>query len=238
VRISSLPAEESGWRAIARRGITLLHLESNPLGNDMSWQGWAAWVAAVLESGKLSVLAAELEQARPGLTCAGLDELGEQLLGRLRGASPPCAGSTGRTTPQGGDGAAEESSNRAAASQRADAAHRRRPNGVTVEDRARSSHLNALAEKLAEQPPEVLELLERIDDLVFAAISGDGQALAELETLWPQTAAELDDELVEQSREQYLRCALSICSDFSENVVQGPERALSAVDVLCVLFEE
>jgi GTPase-associated protein 1, N-terminal domain type 2 len=238
VRISSLPTEKLGWRAIARRGITLLRLESNSSGDEVSWQGWAAWIAAILKSGKLSVLTAELEQARPGLTCADLNELGEQLLGRLRGVPPQFAGSPARPAPQSDDGAVVEPTGNVATSQRADAPHGRRQSGVTIEDRARNSHLDALAEKLADQPPEVLELLERIDDLVFAAISGDSLALAELETLWPQTAAELDDDLVEHSREQYLRCALSICSDFSENDVQGPERALSAVDVLCVLFEE
>ena len=77
----------------------------------------------------------------------------------------------------------------------------------------RKSSLEGLAEALAAQPPEVLELLERIDDLVFAAIAGDGGALAELEVLWPVAAEELDDELVEQSREQYLRCALSIWTE-------------------------
>ena len=237
VRISSLPAEESGWRAIGRRGITLLRLENDSTGDEMSWQGWAAWVAVMLESGKLSVLTAELEQARPGLTCAGLNELGEQLLGGLRGVSPPSAHSPARPAPQSDDGAVVEPTN-SATRQRADAPHPGYQSGVMAEDRAKPSHLDALAEKLTEQPPEVLELLERIDDLVFAAISGDRQALAELETVWPQTAAELDEDLVEQSREQYLRCALSICSEFSENGVKGPERALSAIDVLCVLFEE
>ena len=46
-----------------------------------------------------------------------------------------------------------------------------------------------LADTLAAQPPEVLELLERIDDLVFTAISGDDRALAELEVLWPTVVA-------------------------------------------------
>jgi len=50
--------------------------------------------------------------------------------------------------------------------------------------------------------------------------------------------AELDEDLVEQSREQYLRCALSICSECVEDGVQRPEQAAAAIDVLCVLFEE
>ena len=102
----------------------------------------------------------------------------------------------------------------------------------------RAAHLDELAAKLAQQPAQVLEMLERVDDLVFAAISGDPRALAELEVVWPLTASELDEELVEQSREQYLRCALAICGDLSEGEVRRPEQALAAIDVLSVLFEE
>ena len=98
--------------------------------------------------------------------------------------------------------------------------------------------VDELTELLANQPPEVLEMLERIDDLVFAAISGDSKALAELEVVWPLAADELVPDLVEQSREQYLRCALSIWSECVDGGVKRPERAMSAIDVLCVLFEE
>jgi len=72
---------------------------------------------------------------------------------------------------------------------------------------------------------------------VFAAISGDNCALAELEVLWPTVASELDASLVEQSREQYLRCALSICSDSVQGEMRRPQRAAAAIDVLCVLFD-
>jgi hypothetical protein len=121
---------------------------------------------------------------------------------------------------------------------RADQAHAGHQAEALVDAPARPSYLDALAEKLAAQPPEVLELLERIDDLVFSAISGDVQSLAELETLWPAAAEQLDADLVEQSREQYLRCALAICSDSPPGQSERPEKALAAVDVLCVLFEE
>ena len=73
--------------------------------------------------------------------------------------------------------------------------------------------------------------------MVFAAISGDAHALGELEVLWPTVAADLDDQLVEQSREQYLRCALSIWGECVASDGKRPERAVSAIDVLCVLFE-
>ena len=44
--------------------------------------------------------------------------------------------------------------------------------------------------------------------------------------------------LVEQSREQYLRCALSIWGECVASDGKRPERAVSAIDVLCVLFEQ
>ena len=42
------------------------------------WHGWAGFVAKVLAAGKLSALAAELEQPRPWLTCDKLDVIGKQ----------------------------------------------------------------------------------------------------------------------------------------------------------------
>ena len=58
------------------------------------------------------------------------------------------------------------------------------------------------------------------------------------EVLWPLTISELEPDLAEQSREQYLRCVLAICNDPAEGGASRPEKALAAVDVLCVLFEE
>ena len=94
-----------------------------------------------------------------------------------------------------------------------------------------------MAELLAGQPPAILELLERIDDLVFSAISGDDRAMVELQVLWPAVSDELDEYLVDQTREQYLRCVLAICSDCVDQDVRKPERAVAAIDVLSVLFE-
>lgn len=238
VRISTLPADESEWRAISRRGITLLDVDGNA-ADEVTPQGWAAWVAAILESGKLSVLTAEIERARTVLSPAGLNELGEQLLDELHGRPSRATGDDAEETQAAGATLPPELPASSGATCRADASHiRSDATAVMPRQQSRAAHLDALAEKLAAQPPEVLEQLEKIDDLVFAAISGDQEALSDLVILWPRTAAELDPDLVEQSREQYLRCALSICSDFSAAGVDAPERALFAVDVLCVLFEE
>jgi hypothetical protein len=232
VRISWLPDDEPSWRPLARRGITLLRLERSPSVDATQLDGWAAWIADVLELGKLSVLTTELEQARPGLAVVELDALGRKLQAALHPSKLPAA--TPREAERRSPGAASFLRQQ----KRADGAHQSAHAELTIEAPNRQAHLDQLADKLAEQPPEVLELLERIDDLVFAAISGDARALSELEVLWPVAAADLDPELVEQSREQYLRCALAICSDFSGDDAQRPERAASAVDVLCVLFEE
>lgn len=229
VRISALPADESAWRSLARHGMTILKLDRHAASHEAR-PGWAAWIEDVLRSGKLSVLAAELEQPRPGLSCRDLDALGSRLHRSLHPShdQPEAATAEHRPAP----------SVPARPQQRADRAHPQHISSVTVEEPMHAEALDHLAERLAQQPAPILEMLERIDDLVFAAIAGDTGALAELEVLWPLTASELDADLVEQTREQYLRCALSLCGDTATGDRARPERALAAVDVLCVLFEE
>jgi len=85
----------------------------------------------------------------------------------------------------------------------------------------------------------VLAELERLDDVVYDAIGGRTGAVEELETLWPKVLAELGDEMVAESREQYLRYALSIWEECSEPVEgRNPARAIQALDVLCILFDD
>jgi hypothetical protein len=231
VRISALPGDPSIWRAIARQGITLLDLGTADL-SDNQWEGWAGCVSRILASGKLSQLAAQLEQPRPGLNCASLHQLSEQIQSKLPTGSVRGAGNPPQPTAP--KSVAIESGS---ANQRADGAHIRTERAVIAAKRARKGSLEGLAEALSAQPPAVLELLERIDDLIFAAIAGDDGALAELEVLWPIVSDELDDDLVEQSREQYLRCALSIWTECVDDDLQSSRRAMSAIDVICVLFD-
>ena len=91
---------------------------------------------------------------------------------------------------------------------------------------------------LAPSSPEVVDMLEHLDDLVYEAIGGRAGAVEELQRIWPQLLSELGDELVVESRQQYLRYALTIwesCVDTAE--VRNPARAVQALDVLCVLFD-
>jgi hypothetical protein len=85
--------------------------------------------------------------------------------------------------------------------------------------------------------PEVLRLLEKLDDLVFAAITGPPEVVAELQSFWPQVRAALDESLLIESREQYLRYALSLWEGSAgpEGLCQ-PQRAVPSLDVLCLLF--
>jgi len=228
VRLCALPADESEWRNIARHGVTTLKIDHQTSSEVR--RGWAGWIEEVLRTGKLSVLTAELEQVRPGLTCIELDTLGNRLLESLLAGHPP--------KPTIAPKAPRPRTPTPRTQQRADLAHSQHANSMALEEPERAKDLDQLAERLSQQPAPILEMLEKIDDLVFAAIAGDTGALAELEVLWPLTASELEPELVEQTREQYLRCALSLCGDSAEGMGARPERALAAVDVLCVLFEE
>ena len=232
VRLSALPSDENAWRSVARHGLTLLQLDGCD-ATDVRWEGWAAWIAALLASGKLSVLATELEQARPGLTCQDLQDLSAELQSTPRQAQPKPGSTKSSARPN-----AKSKARNTDKQQRADQAHPARPASVMIEGATRADELDALAASLAKQPMEILELLERIDDLVFSAISGDTRALAELEVLWPLTVSELEPAIAEQSREQYLRCALTICADLDEDEERRPERAVATLDVLRVLFDE
>jgi hypothetical protein len=237
----ALPADPAVWRSIGRHGLTLLNLEDESSIEPIEWEGWAGYVAWILAGGRISLLAGELDRPRPGLTCADLGALADELSSVVDPPAGSTDGAKGARQPVEDD--IDRSPSEAVADdplrQRADAAHARfEGTGAAVVRGARPSAVENLMATLAAQPPEVLELLERIDDLVFAAINGDRRALDELEVLWPTVAADLDHDLVEQSREQYLRCALSIWSECVDGQVQRPERAVSAIDVLCVLFEE
>src|SRR5688572_23735275 len=61
------------------------------------------------------------------------------------------------------------------------------------------------------------ELLESLDDVMFAAISGQAAAVAEAQALWQRAVAVLPNELVEESREQYLRFAAEVTRRVEED---------------------
>lgn len=84
----------------------------------------------------------------------------------------------------------------------------------------------------------VTECLEQLDDLVFDALKGSPAALAQLELLWPSAVGSLGYDVLAESREQYLRKGLTIWHEFLDGEGRRSERAMAALDVLCVLFTD
>ena len=70
-------------------------------------------------------------------------------------------------------------------------------------------------------PPEVIERLESLDDIIFPAIDGDEQAIAQSKPAWQEAVAQLDPELVQESRNEYLRYAQHLG-------ISPPQRTFSA----------
>ena len=245
-RVSHLPDDRAAWRAIGRYGVTLLSLDTVDTGEEPNWEGWAGCVADVLKSGRISLLATQLERRRPTLTCAGLADFAEVIRALAQPRTMQVASVVGQDQPSvGQDSEAEVVAPPAVSGadqeyqQRADAAYAQLPDDSSPEPApADSQAVDHLIETLAHQPAEALDLLEEVDDLVFTAISGDRHALEELQSLWPAAVADLDSDVIDQSREQYLRCALSIWEECADDEMRSPQRAMSAIDVLCVLFDQ
>ncbi len=242
-RISALPSDAASWRAIGRHGVTLLNLDGGESTDEPRWESWAGCVAEILESGRISLFATQFDLQRPSLTCANLEAFAEEIQALLH-PTAPAAAVPNSERPLVAKAAVEADATTPAidsnpSGHRSGAVRRHFDNSaVAVSSGVLTRAADELVETLAAQPPKVLEMLERLDDLVFAAIGGDRQALVELGTCWPSVIADLDPNVIEQSREQYLRCALSIWSECVDAHTNDPKRAVSAIDVLCVLFEE
>lgn len=92
---------------------------------------------------------------------------------------------------------------------------------------------------LAADSPEVVAQLELLDDAVFDAIQGKAAALATLHFLWPLLKCRLGESLLAESREQYVRYALAVWNEpVAGEDNHDPVRAVNALEVLCVLFDE
>ena len=113
----------------------------------------------------------------------------------------------------------------------AHAPHRRfRGNGKTASSQQPSGNLDLTCEPL-------LDKLGDLDDAVFRAVDGDAEALELVKTLWPEVAAELAPELVDESREQYLRQIVTRWLDLRRSQILDTHQAVAALEVLSLLFE-
>jgi hypothetical protein len=79
-------------------------------------------------------------------------------------------------------------------------------------------------------------LLEELDDVVFQAFRGDAASLEQARTLWPQVVEQIGWELVEESREQYLRYSTDLSKRFEQDELRDPQRALAAIEIIELLM--
>jgi hypothetical protein len=238
VALSGDPAERL-WAA-NHTNVSILDLSDNDPPRSMSLDGWARLIERILSTGRLSFLAAQLSKRRFELTSDDLPALGLQLLEDLEVAG----GADVSVCPEAGKEADKnacptgENVCPTLAPPRAHAAHRQFEKSAKAAATA-EWRTSAPSACLDAGSPEVLDKLETLDDLVYEAINGRTIAIERLHLLWPKLLAELGEDLLVESREQYLRFALSIwekCTD--SNGVRNPARAVQALDVLCLLFGE
>jgi hypothetical protein len=92
----------------------------------------------------------------------------------------------------------------------------------------------------AHQPsnPEVVERLERLDDIIFPAIDGDQQALDASSPAWREAVAELGLEVIQESRREYLRYAHDVWHFLARQSVHQPLRLLAVLKIIGLLMGE
>jgi hypothetical protein len=86
-----------------------------------------------------------------------------------------------------------------------------------------------------ETDPNVLAKLEWLDDLMFAAIEGDAVALETAVDAWRKTLGELGAAPLEESRQQYLRCAQSVWNNLRHQPNHPPHKVFAAIEIISLL---
>jgi hypothetical protein len=81
----------------------------------------------------------------------------------------------------------------------------------------------------------VHELLELLDDAMFAAIEGDEASGRRARELWRQATTSLRGELLEESREHYLRFATEAMRQTGPEGVRDPRQMVAASEVVEIL---
>lgn len=100
--------------------------------------------------------------------------------------------------------------------------------------------------ELADSPSHVIHqesdtvraVLEELDDVVFLAIRGDSDALDQARKLWPIVLEQIGRDMVEESREQYLRYASDLARRFEQDAIRDPQKALAVIEIIGLLMQE
>lgn len=224
-----MAADDDGvqLRRMQQQGYRILEVAGDPPATSLD--GWPRLIEHILTTGHIAFLATQMAKRRFELVPNDLPALSLQLLEELdatllRSGQHPRRHERPREPADG--------------FRQAHAPHAR-TEGASRPTETRPAHKAGPSARLDPNSPAVLQQLERLDDLVFEAIAGHTAALDELAQLWPNLREELGLELLAESREQYLRYALSIWEESNEaGGARSPIRAGRALEVLCVLFDE
>jgi hypothetical protein len=220
---------------------------------------WGSLIHRVLRSGRASFLAGQLARRPLDFCPQDLSALGLQMLEELdasafhgedddaeHGADDPLIDERWEAQAEAGDAEDDDRvwpvepepkpSTSHGSRRHAHASHPPRPSNVEL-PAAAAFRPSPPSKELDPNSPEVLQKLERLDDLVFDAISGNQASLGELKVYWPKVRSELEDPLLAESREQYLRYALMSWEELARrDAVRNPALAVQSLEVLCVLF--
>jgi len=253
VALNDHPEEQRRVRRVYH--LTLLDLSGELPEEYGAIDSWPRLIEKVLRLRRSAALNRYFCRCQQELAPGDLPALGLQLLDQLdqasladpqpetgRGDPSPCLPPRPRTQPHHPPAAPAETrrptSPSAPARQQAHAPHPRF---------AKSGPARATADRAGSTPstvldaddPQVVRRLERLDDLVYEAIAGKQQSLEELKRLWSNTRGEFAEELVAESREQYLRYALSLWDRGARQArVRPTDQTINALEVLCLLFGE
>ena len=259
-RLVALSADPEEQRRVERvYHLPVLRLSGAPPDEFFPTDSWPRLIGRALRSGRASFLAAALGKRHADFAPEDLSALGLQLLEQLEAdslaqdAQPPATAhgdsradetmpeEDGHPEDRRGEDAREDHPPRAAARHRVPTAHAAHQRFGKTANGAPSAWTRPAgpSQSLDLGDRALLEKLERLDDLVFDAIAGNGTAMAELLGAWPRLSQELDPGLLAESREQYLRYALSVWGACAgRDGVRDPARAVQSLDVLCMLFGE
>lgn len=239
--LGEAPAER--YQALRNNDVAVLDMAGKPPSSLSSASGWSGFVTSAIVTRRTGFLAEQLSQPRSGLQMHDLNSLGDQLLECLAAASSS-GGDPSDQPPLTWTARDKEMplpTEPVAAQHRSDSAHDRFQRIVA----AATATAPPMMLELASQPsdhlgpncPQALELLERLDDLVFETIAGKKDAMVEMRSLWPQVQAMVGPQLVEESRVQYVRHAIDVWRECLQgDEIRNPALAVTAMEVLELLF--
>ncbi len=233
-RLVCLEPDPAEIRRLERQQGPVFSVAGQTLNSVTIDRGWAGFVADILRAGRTSTLTNYLAKTPISHRLADLDQWGETLRAEIN-------------ADDGGSANAEEVAATASEPPLADAeAHFPRIADISWQEPA-SARQGKRASAVMEHPvraprlqgtsPDSFELLDLLDDAVFDAIDGKQGAIEQLRSVWPLAKQQVGDELLGESKEQYIKRALATWHQHHNYGRPGAEvPAANVLEVLCIVF--